>query len=298
MALNPIWAQSSSPVPADSAPDGALHIHVVDDPGPAQPQSTSVKGYVLQVTNTSGAPVAGAAVALRLPEDGPTGRFANGLRAWVAYSDPAGIARFPVIQWGETGGPVQVRVTAAKGVSHAGLMIAQRIGPDNGSVSVVSVPVEAALIPKPAAPRAPELALQASEHGTVSKPLADAVPLSIASPNIVTPNPPAPDTPAPDLSRSGSSAPTDKAHALTPNPPPSTKQAGSEPTVTITNSPTGAGKMESHKKKWILIALGAGAGAAALLGVLAAHGGGGAGGAGSGSSSGVSVGTPTITVGH
>ena len=149
LALNPIWAQTNSAGSNQSNPESPLHVHVVDDPGPAPTQSTSAKGYVMQVTNASGAPVAGAAVALRLPEDGPTGRFTNGLRAWVAYSDPAGIARFPVIEWGESAGRVDIRVTAAKGSYHAGLVIPQQLGAEHPSVSVVSVPMQPP-VPAPA----------------------------------------------------------------------------------------------------------------------------------------------------
>jgi hypothetical protein len=142
IAGNPIWARANAVDAAEALSDVPLHVRLVDEPGLAQPQSTSVKGYVLQVTTADGSPVGGAAVALRLPEDGPTGRFTNGLRAWVAYSDTAGIARFPVIQWGETAGSVELKITAAKGSNHAALMVAQRIGVDPASVSVVSVPFQ------------------------------------------------------------------------------------------------------------------------------------------------------------
>jgi hypothetical protein len=319
-AWQPIWA-SAEPGPTDVE----LRVHLVDDPGPAQPHSASAKGYVVQITNAVGAPVVGAAVALRLPEYGATGRFANGLRAWVAYSDAAGIARFPVIQWNDTAGPVPIQVTAAKGSTHSGFIIAQRITADNGSISVVSVPIHnpdaAAANPPPAIsaivlgiPRravlsfempqleiaqvaaaqrpptpAPQILLDQPAPGIASQPLADIVP----------PTPPAQDTPPlpMNISQSGSSAPPEKPHTLKPEPPPPTKESSSEPTVTITSSPTGAGGGESHKKMWVLIGIGAGAGAAAMLGILAAHSSGGA-AAGTGSSTGVTVGTPTITLGH
>jgi hypothetical protein len=259
IALNPIWAQTNSVAPAESDLDAVLHVHVADDPGPAHPQSTSAKGYVVQVTNAGGAPVSGAAVALRLPDDGPTGRFSNGLRAWVAYSDSAGIARFPVIQWGEYSGQVELRVTAAKGTLHTGLIIAQEIGSDRPSVSVVSVPVEAAAVtPKPTLPLAPEIALQAPQPGTVS-------------------------------------APSEKPYSLTPNPPEASSGGAAEPAVSITNAPTGAsGSHRSHKVLWILLAAGAAAGAGTVI-ALKGHK---SGGGDSGSTSGVSVGTPTITLGH
>jgi hypothetical protein len=318
LALNPIWAQSGSGG-SRQVSEAALHVHLVDDPGPAQPHTTSTKGYVLQVTSAAGTPVAGAAVALRLPEDGPTGRFANGLRAWVAYSDSAGIAQFPVIEWGDIPGEVPLRVTAARGASHAQFMIAQRIGVDAGSVSVVSVPLQGPASPaknppavdtvvvavaKPEPARMPEIQLPAPQSSATYKPLADVVPQKEPSQPLPDPTPvqqqpgtvfQPTDESVPSISRSGSSPAQDKPHPLAPKPPPAAKDG--EPTVTITNSPTGAGGSESHKKLWLIVGIGGGAAAAALFGILAAHGGGAA-GAGSGSTSGVTIGAPTITVGH
>ena len=136
IALNPIWAQSNPSVPAEPALDAPLHVHPVD--------GQSSKGYLFQVTDGAGSPVPGAAVALRLPE-APTGSFANGLRSSVAYSDAAGIVSFPLIEWGQGAGQVQLKVSAAKGASHAALLIAQEVGVDKPSVRVVSVPVPAPL---------------------------------------------------------------------------------------------------------------------------------------------------------
>jgi len=302
LALSPLWADSTAASSPDTNPEAVLHIHVVDDPGLAMTQSTAAKGYVVQVTDAAGTPVTGAAVALRLPEDGPTGHFPNGLRAWVAYSDQAGVARFPVIEWGDRAGAIEIHLTAAKGTSHSGFVIAQQIGPEHPSVSVVSVAVEKAAeapaakpeasdaniavqktpaavsVPKPAAPSMPQIAVK-TMPGTVSKPLADTIPMNVTPMNV---------------SRSGSSAPTDKLHTLTPDPPSASNPA--EPTVSITNSPTGAhGSHDSHTKRWLLLAaIGTGAGVGAMM-AMKGHGGS---SSGTASTTGVSVGTPTITVGH
>ena len=299
LALNPIWAQTNSARSNEPSPESPLHVHVVDDPGSAPTLSTSTKGYVMQVTDSSGAPVTGAAVALRLPEDGPTGRFANGLRAWVAYSDAAGIARFPVIEWGENAGRVDMRVTAAKGSNHAGLVIPQQLAAEHRSVSVVSVPMEslvpapapAIAVAKPTPPQQPQIALPNLQPGTLPQALADTIPLN------KTPLPTPPLDLSMNVSKSGSSAPPMTGHTLVPNPPPANKEnpADAEPTVTITNSPTGAGgSHDSHSKKWlVLVAVGAGAGVGAMM-ALKGHGSSGS----SASSTGVSVGAPTITIGH
>ena len=298
IALNPIWAQSNSSVPTGSALDGPLHVHLVDGPGLAQPQTKSSKGFVFQVTDSAGSPVTGAAVALRLPEDGPNGSFASGLRAWVAYSDAAGIARFPVIEWGAQSGQAQLKISAAKGPSHTALMIEQQVGEDKTSVSV-SVPAQESapvapevatqiagadqVVSKPALPQQPPQ-VETRKPGSVFQPLADTAPI---------------DAPVINVAHTGVSADpvATKRHTLSPMPPPPSKEANNEPTVTITNSPTGAGGSESHKKMWLLLGLGGGAGAAALLAVLVSHGGGAA-AAGSGSNSGVTIGAPTVTVGH
>jgi len=288
LVTNPLWAQTSS---ANSPGPVSFHVHVVDDPGPVLSQTTSAKGYVVQVTNTNGEPVAGAAVALRLPEDGSTGRFSNGLRAWVAYSDTAGIARFPVITWGETPGAAAVRLTAAKGAIHSNLTVWQQISAEPRSMSLVQVPVAAAPVvatpaqaspgvlaaaPKPAPPTQPQLATQSA---TIVQPFADIV---------------SPTTPM-NKSRSGASPDTSvKPHKLTPNPPAPAKET-TEPIVSITNSSTGAsGAHQSHKKLYTLLAVAAGAGAAAgtLLAVK------GHGGAPSSSTAGISLGSPTISLGH
>jgi hypothetical protein len=296
--LNQVWAQTNTTGSKNSGAEAALHVRVVDEPGPVPTQSTPGKGYVVQVTNSLGAPVSGAAVALRLPEDGPTGRFSNGLRAWVAYTDAAGIARFPAIQWGDHAGVADLRLTAAKGSAHSGVMVAQQIGPENPTVSVVAVPMETAppVVPKPAAPRLPELALETPTPGTGSKPLADTVAPPPSTMDLTGIAVPAANAPSMNVSRSGTSAPTDKPHSLTPNPP-QAAASSAPPQVTITNSPTGAGGAthEGHKKMWVLVAVGTGAGLASLLALHAHLGGGGAGGT---SSAGVTVGTPTIVVSH
>ncbi len=318
LAGNPLWGQASGPSSpsrsssfSSSAVVESLHLRLIDSPGPVGPRSTS-KGYVFQVTNASGAPVAGAAVALRLPAEGTTGLFGNGLRAWVSYTDEAGIARFPVIEWGGSAGQLEIKVTAAKGTVHTGIVVAQNITePVDTVVSVVSVPVarppaagdspkqqasgqltadvsQDRVVPKPAPPRAPVVNVDTLPPAPA---LADTVPLNL--PNLaaeqVPPGPP-PATPAQakedqnkmNVAHSGVSK-------LSPNPP-----APEEPTVSIVNTPTGASG-ESHKKVWVLLAVGAGVGVGAILGVMAVHGNGNSSG---GSTAGVVIGNPVISVGH
>jgi hypothetical protein len=312
LVLNPAWPQSTSPTSV--APDfqGPYKIRVVDDPGPALPNSTALKGFAVQVTDSAGAPVPGVAVALRLPEEGATGHFPNNLRAWVTYSDPAGLARFPVIEWEGSVGPAELHLTAAKAGAHTTMLVKQEVAarehvvppsPDlptgmlaasnlAASNPAASNPVEPA-VPRPAPPPAPEIAFDL-KPGMVSQPLAAVMPLPAsktgASPSIKT------------------ATPTETHRTLTPNPPPpasgasSASQTGagghtgastSKPTVTITNSKTGGSALSRHKKWIIIAAVGAAAGTGALL-ALHGH----SSTSNSASTAGISIGAPTVTVGH
>jgi len=306
IAFDPAWSQTNSS--SSVAPDfqGPYKIHVVDDPGPALPNSTALKGFAVQVTDSSGAPVPGVAVAIRLPDEGATGHFPNNLRAWVTYSDPAGIARFPVIQWEGSVGSAELHLTAARAGAHTAMVVkeevalAKRIVPPSPDLpaelpSLVASTGAEPQVPKPAAPAAPEVALDL-QPGTISKPLAIPMPLAVAktgaspaikaaarkdTPHTLTPNPPPPSSGASGASPISQSGASGRTGAST-----------SQPTVTITNTKTGGSHLS--RKKWIIIAaVGAAAGTGALL---ALHGHGSS--SSSASATGISIGSPTITVGH
>jgi hypothetical protein len=225
------------------------------------------------------------------------------------YSDTAGIARFPAIQWGDTAGTVELNVTAAKGDFRTGLAIKQQLG--SHSVSVVPVPVAASpIVPQPVAPQpvAPEpivpqpVAPAPTQVASVPKPAPPPEPkfdplAASGAESIALADTIPQDLPAMNQSRSGISAPSGNPHPLKPNPPASTqeKPLGSEPRVSITNSPSGAGNPHaSNKKLLVLLVVGVSTGAAAML-ALKFHAGA---GAAATSSSGISVGTPTISIGH
>ena len=247
-AVRPAWTQTKPNDRQPSAdPQPALRVQVVDDPGPSLPNSTALKGYAIQVSDPSGAPVADAAVAMRLPDEGATGHFDGGLRAWVAYTDAAGLARFPVIQWEGSVGVAELRVTAAKGSAHAGLIIQEQVGSEK-LASVLIPPAPEAKAPKIALPTAPEISVETPQPNPA---LADTLPMPTFR-NISGATVPL----KPDL------VATAQTHASTP-----------EPTVTITNSGTGAGSQGSNRKKWLVIAaIGAAAGLGGFL-ALSGHGG-------------------------
>ena len=259
-AVNPVWAQTKqSDRQSETGPQPALRVSVVDDPGPTLPNSTSLKGYAIQVTDSSGAPIADAAVALRLPEEGATGHFGEGLRAWVAYTNAAGLVRFPVIEWEGSVGLAELRLTAAKGTAHAGLLIPQQVGAEKPPGIVVPA-IATAKVPKVALPPAPEMAVETPQ---TSPALADTLPMPTSKSGASGP------ALKPDL------AATAQTHALAP-----------EPQVSITGSGTGAG--HGGRKKWLIIAaVGAAAGVGAALAFKGRV------NAAKASSSGVTIGTPT-----
>jgi hypothetical protein len=240
-AVNPVWTQTNAGGrPGEADPPPELRVRVVDDPGPARPNSTSIRAYAAQVTDSLGGPVADAAVSLRLPDEGPTGHFEGGLRAWVVYTDQAGLARFPVIQWEGGVGLSELRVTAAKGSAHAGFLVEERVGTEISS----SVPPPTVSIVRVLPGAIPPTPTPSVETPQPSQALGGPLPVSESAPSLLK----------------------DTGHALTPDsaamaPKPATLP---EPAVSITSS--GAGANASNRKKWLVImAIGAAAGIGVAL---------------------------------
>jgi hypothetical protein len=114
------------PPPATPREVAILQIRVVDGEGAVQAAgSRATRGLSLEVTEETGKPVGGAAVNFRLPEEGPSGVFANGMKTEVVITSPDGRATLWGMQWNRVEGPFQIRVTAAKGQARAGTVIAQ-----------------------------------------------------------------------------------------------------------------------------------------------------------------------------
>lgn len=87
----------------------------------------SSRGIIILVTDEAGRPVEGAAVSFHLPNDGSSGVFLSGMRTEIATTGPDGKVSVFGIQWNTVPGPVEIRVTAAKGDARAGLIISQTI---------------------------------------------------------------------------------------------------------------------------------------------------------------------------
>ena len=116
---------------SDSTKDNSiqeLHLRTTQGEG-AQAAADSIanQGLVVEVTDQNSAPVAGVAVLFRLPDAGATGVFEDGQRLFIAYSDTNGLAAVRNIHWGSTTGPVTFRVTATKGIAHAGILVNQTL---------------------------------------------------------------------------------------------------------------------------------------------------------------------------
>lgn len=84
-------------------------------------------GLVVQVTDETGRPVDGTAVSFRLPEEGPGGVFARGMRTEIATTTPDGRAAVYGLECNGNPGPFQIRVTAVKDQVRAGLIVSQYV---------------------------------------------------------------------------------------------------------------------------------------------------------------------------
>jgi len=152
----PVAAQLPDPGASDAAPaPEALQIRVLDNnPGSVAVNSQAAKGLSVQITDSTGAPVADAAVALRLPDDGPTGAFADGSHAAVSYTDRSGHAQLASVKWGDSPGVVAMRLTTVKGTAHAGILVEQIVEQilTAASPGAVAASVPASSVPNPPLP--------------------------------------------------------------------------------------------------------------------------------------------------
>ncbi len=123
LITSPLAAQ---PLPADApvSTNSALQLQLIDQAGSQfRINSHSSKALAVQVTDGAGMPVSDAAVVFRLPDSGATGTFPDGSYSVVKYTDINGRAESPDIQWNATAGQLSIRITAAKGTGHAGLLV-------------------------------------------------------------------------------------------------------------------------------------------------------------------------------
>lgn len=106
-----------------AAAQSVLQIRVVEGEGVVYPSGgRATRGITVQVTDETGAPVLGAAVTFRLPDNGPTGEFAEGGRTSIQITAADGRAMVWGMLWNRETGPFEVRVTASKSNVRAGIV--------------------------------------------------------------------------------------------------------------------------------------------------------------------------------
>jgi len=102
-----------------------LQIRVLEGEGVAYPVGgRATRGVSVQVTDETGKPIETASVSFRLPEEGPSGTFANGSRTEIMTTKADGKASVWGMQWNRTEGSFEIRITAAKGQARAGTVCA------------------------------------------------------------------------------------------------------------------------------------------------------------------------------
>ena len=111
----------SNPSEKSAPPPTILQIRVLEGESAMHTAGArAIRPLTIQITDETGRPVEGATVNFRLPEQGATGHFGNGLRSELVTSTEEGRAIAWGIQWDKAAGPVEIRITAAKGVARAG----------------------------------------------------------------------------------------------------------------------------------------------------------------------------------
>jgi hypothetical protein len=114
-----------------------LQIQVVEGEGAVHaPGSRIARPLTVEVTDERGGPVAGAAVSFHLPEQGPGGTLANGLRTDVAMTDGQGRVSLRGLQVNRLPGRFGIRIVASKEQARAGLISAQYVAePGSGAAA-------------------------------------------------------------------------------------------------------------------------------------------------------------------
>jgi hypothetical protein len=105
-----------------------LQIRTVEGEGAMRaPDSRAGNSLAVEITDEIGRPVPNATVSFQLPEDGPSGVFATGLRTEVAMTDSQGRAAVRNFRVNTLPGPFEIRITAAKDGVRAGMLSRQYI---------------------------------------------------------------------------------------------------------------------------------------------------------------------------
>jgi hypothetical protein len=114
-----------------------LQIQIVEGEGGVHaPGSRSARPLTVEVTDETGRPVAGAAVSFHLPEEGPGGTLASGLRTDVAMTDGQGRVALRGLQVNRSPGRFTIRIVASKEQARAGVISSQYVAePRSGAAT-------------------------------------------------------------------------------------------------------------------------------------------------------------------
>jgi hypothetical protein len=105
-----------------------LRIRIVEGEGAVHASgSRGSNSLILEVTDELGQPQPGVTVSLQLPDDGPSGLFATGLRSEIAMTDSRGRVHVRNYRVNSLPGPFDIRITAAKDGVRAGTLSRQYI---------------------------------------------------------------------------------------------------------------------------------------------------------------------------
>lgn len=116
-----------------------VQLRVVEGEGAVSGTGTrATRGITVQATDEAGKPVDGASVSFRLPDDGPSGVFASGLRTEVVTTKADGRATIWGMQWNKSAGQFEIRITAVKDQARAGIVSAQYLSDTDAAKSVSS----------------------------------------------------------------------------------------------------------------------------------------------------------------
>jgi len=164
-----------------------LQIHLIEGEGAVHaPGSSTARPLTVEVTDETGRPVSGAAVSFNLPDEGPGGAFANGLRTEVAITDAQGRVSLHGLQLNRLPGRFQIRVVATKEQARAGVVASQYIAePKSGAASPRNAPVS--MTPASARPRTRWIVIAAIIGGGAG---AGVVSAAHRTPSAAPPSPP------------------------------------------------------------------------------------------------------------
>ena len=258
-----------------TAQDTVLHISVVSGEGAVYSAGAhAAKPLTIEVTDSTGQPVAGARVSFQAPGEGPGGVFASGLETDLSTTDSSGRATVRSLQLNRIPGAFNIRVTAAKEQARAGTIVKQFIG-------------DAGAPPQSADRKAPQPASAPAAKPPTPEPRRPVEP---------------PQTPP------GRSEPARVASIAPPQPGTLAQSRPARvPTIIITDKSSkriaeiGATSGHGSHKKWVwlgLLAAGGAAGALAGTGMISPAGHGTATPAvAAGISAAVTIGNPTINIG-